>query len=77
LSFCFTGTRSNIDDVVRLGGTIKSGVSKGLDFLVQMDALSVSVKTQKAEGYGTQIISLDYLQKAIRGEVKLTKTQPA
>lgn len=73
LSFCFTGTRSNLDDVERLGGTIKSGVSKGLDFLVQLDPLSVSNKTKKAEEYGTQIIGLDYLQRAIRGEVTLTK----
>jgi len=71
LSFCFTGTRSNIDDVERLGGTIKSGVSKGLSVLVQLDALSTSNKTKKADEYGTLIVSLDYLQRAIRGEVDL------
>ena len=73
LSFCFTGTRDHLDDVIRLGGTIKSGVSKGLDYLVQKDALSVSNKTKKAEEYGTQIIGIDYLNRAIKGEVALQK----
>lgn len=73
LSFCFTGTRENIGDVERLGGIIKSGISKGLDFLVQLDPMSASNKTKKAEEYGTQIISLDYLRRAIRGEVTLAK----
>jgi DNA ligase (NAD+) len=73
LSFCFTGTREGLEDVEKLGGTIKSGISKGLDYLVQKDPLSQSKKTQKAEEYGTQIIGIDYLQRAINGEVTLTK----
>lgn len=76
LSFCFTGTRDGLDDVVAKGGIIKSGVSKGLDFLVQKDPTSKSNKTQKAEEYGTQIIGIDYLRKAINGEVTLTKAEP-
>lgn len=71
LSFCLTGTRAFIDDIERLGGTVKSGVSKGLHFLVQKDPLSQSVKTKKADEYGTKIISIDYLEKAIKGEVSL------
>lgn len=71
LSFCLTGTRECIEDIERLGGTIKSGVSKGLSFLVQADPLSTSGKSKKAEDYGVRIISLDYLKSAIAGEVDL------
>jgi len=73
LSFCLTGTRAYIGDIERLGGTVKSGVSKALDFLVQKDATSSSNKTKKAEKYGCGIISIDYLKKAIDGEVVLEK----
>lgn len=73
LSFCFTGTREGEDEVIALGGITKSGISKGLDYLVQKDATSQSNKTKKAEQYGTQIIGVDYLQKAIAGEVVLQK----
>lgn len=75
-SFCLTGTRSYQDDIERLGGVIKSGVSKGLTFLVQADPLSTSNKTRKAEEYGTRIISLDYLKQAIDGVVKLDPNSP-
>lgn len=75
LSFCLTGTRECQDDIERLGGSLKSGVSKGLDFLVQKDPLSVSNKTIKAEQYGVQIISLAYLKQAIAGKVVLKKTE--
>lgn len=71
LSFCLTGTRECISDIERLGGTIKSGVSKGLSFLVQADPMSVSGKSKKAEEYGIRIISIDYLKSAIAGEVDL------
>jgi DNA ligase (NAD+) len=70
-SFCLTGTRAHIDDIERLGGTVKSGVSRGLTFLVQADPLSVSGKTKKAEEYGIAIISIDYLKQAIDGKVVL------
>lgn len=72
MSFCFTGTREGEDDIERLGGTLKSGVSKGLTYLVQKDALSQSNKSKKAEEYGTIIISADYLKRAIVGEVILS-----
>ena len=70
-SFCLTGTRAHIDDIERRGGTIKSGVSRGLTFLVQADPLSTSSKTKKADEYGVSIISLDYLKQAIEGKVVL------
>jgi DNA ligase (NAD+) len=76
LSFCMTGTRAYQDEIVKLGGTLKSGISKGLDYLVQADATSRSNKTQKAESYGTQIIGVDYLKKAIDGLVVLQKAVP-
>jgi DNA ligase (NAD+) len=65
LSFCFTGTRDGLERVEALGGFVKSGVSKGLDFLVQKDPLSVSGKSKKAEQYGTKIISVDFLFKVM------------
>ena len=74
-TFCLTGTRAHIDDITRLGGVIKSGVSRGLTFLVQADPLSVSGKTRKAEEYGTSIISIDYLKQAINGEVVLKPSE--
>lgn len=71
LSFCFTGTRECIEEVERLGGEIKSGVSKNLSILVQADPTSMTTKTQKAESYGVRIISLDFLKQALAGEVDL------
>jgi DNA ligase (NAD+) len=73
MSFCLTGTRAFQDEIQELGGTIKSGVSKNLTFLVQKDPLSMSNKTQKAESYGVKIISIEYLEKAVKGEVDLKK----
>lgn len=70
-SFCLTGTRAYVNDIERLGGVVKSGVSRGLTFLVQADPTSSSTKTKKAEEYGTAIISLDYLKQAIDGQVIL------
>lgn len=71
-SFCFTGTRDCLADVERLGGQIKSGVSKGLSFLVQKDSLSRSNKTIKAEQYGTKIISIAYLKDVISGKTDIS-----
>lgn len=66
-SFCFTGTRDYLDEVAARGGIIKSGVSKGLDYLVQKDATSSSGKTMKAEALGTKIISLECLREVLDG----------
>lgn len=73
LSFCLTGTRECLEDIERLGGTIKSSVSKTLSYLVQADPTSMSNKTKKAEEYEIPIISLDYLRSAIAGEVVLSR----
>lgn len=59
-SFCITGVLSKprgvIEDTIRdHGGTIKSGVSKGLDYLVA-GANVGATKTTKAQKYGTAVI---------------------
>lgn len=72
MSFCLTGTRECQDDIERLGGELKSGVSKTLNFLVQKDPLSSSNKTIKAEEYGVRIIGIEYLKQVIAGKVSLT-----
>jgi len=65
-SFCFTGslpsgmTRSVAQSLVlSASGEIKTGVSKGLDYLVQADPDSNSAKATKARKYGTAVISED------------------
>ena len=61
-SFAMTGLR-NIDGkdvgemIIGNGGDLKSGVSKGLDYLIIKDPLSTSNKAQKARKYGTKLIS--------------------
>lgn len=72
MSFCWTGCRDHIAEVEAMGGVQKSGISKGLTFLVQKDATSTSNKTKKADEYGVKVISIDYLRRAIAGEVTLS-----
>ena len=67
-SFCFTGTRDLLVETAAAGGEIKSGVSKGLTYLVQKDATSKSNKTIKADEYGVKIISIETLRAALAGE---------
>lgn len=70
-SFCWTGTRELLMEVEQMGGTIKSGISKGLNYLVQKDPLSTSVKTAKAEALGVQIIGIDFLKEVVAGRRSL------
>ncbi len=70
-SFCFTGTRDLLEEVEAAGGIIKSGISKGLNFLVQRDPLSLSNKTKKADELGIQIISIDFLREVLEGKESL------
>lgn len=72
-SWCWTGTRECIDEVAAAGGEIKSGISKGLTYLVQKDATSQSNKTIKAESYGVKIVSIDVLKAILAGERPLPK----
>jgi DNA ligase (NAD+) len=61
LSFCFSGSHSRprkelVKIVEANGGTVRSGVTKGLDYLVLADPSSTSSKAQKARNLGTEII---------------------
>ncbi len=61
LSFCFSGShqrpRKHLVQIVESnGGTVTSGVKKGLTYLVLADATSTSSKAQKARKLGTDII---------------------
>jgi len=65
-TFCFTGTRIHLDIVEKLGGEVKSGVSKTLDFLVQRDKSERTSKAKKAEAYGTTVIGVPELETMIK-----------
>jgi len=60
-TFCFTGAlplpRKTYEDLVeKHGGTVLSGVTKELHYLVMADPNSGSTKAEKARKYGTQCI---------------------
>jgi DNA ligase (NAD+) len=60
-TFCFTGTlplpRKTYEDlVVKHGGSVLSGVTKELSYLVMADPSSASTKAEKARKYGTECI---------------------
>jgi DNA ligase (NAD+) len=68
-SFCVTGTltrkRSEIHAMIEAqGGTVKSSVGKGLDYLVAGANVGAG-KTAKAEKYGTEVISEDELMEMV------------
>lgn len=70
-SFCFTGkietinpeteksfTRDRMKEIViENGGIVKSSITKDLDYLVQIDPESNSLKSLKAKELGVKIIS--------------------
>jgi DNA ligase (NAD+) len=61
-SFCFTGAlsrpRKEYEDIVeKHGGTLLSGVTKDLKYLVMADPNSGSSKAEKAKKYGTKCIN--------------------
>jgi DNA ligase (NAD+) len=61
-SVCFTGVRMKPSEAERfraVGAIEKSGVSKGLDFLVAKDTTSSSNKAEKAKALGTEILGWD------------------
>lgn len=69
-SFAMTGVRThNGHDLAELissnGGDAKSGVSKGLDYLIIKDPNSTSNKAEKARKYGTQLVSPDDFLKMV------------
>ncbi len=63
-SFCFTGAlprpRKEYEDLVeKHGGSVLSGVTKDLNYLVMSDPNSGSSKAEKARKYGTECIDAD------------------
>lgn len=73
-SICFTGslnkmTRSEASKLAESNGyVVKSGVSKGLTYLVQADKNSVSTKTKKAVSLGTKILGEEEFLKLLNGD---------
>lgn len=66
-SFCLTGSMSRkrgeiAADIEAAGGTVKSSVGRGLDYLVQADATSVSSKSKKARTLGVEVIGEKQLE---------------
>ena len=66
-SFCFTGFRDGDleQKVEKMGGQMKSSVSKGLTYLVCADPNSGSSKLAKARKYGVEVIGRDDLVKMV------------
>lgn len=60
-SVCMTGFRdpSMASAIEAQGGTVKSSVSKKLDYLVTKDPSSTSGKAKKARRYGVEVIGID------------------
>lgn len=73
-SICFTGslnkmTRTEASKLAESNGyVVKSGVSKGLTYLVQADKNSVSSKTKKAISLGTKILGEEEFLKLMNGD---------
>lgn len=68
-TFCFTGCRATEQETARLielGGAEKSGVSKGLSYLVTKEANSTSSKAVKARELGVQCISIVEFQTMLK-----------
>lgn len=65
MSFCLTGFRDQAlsDAIEKVGGTMKSSVSKGLTYLIAQDPTSTSGKAQQARKYGTRVIGIDEARK--------------
>lgn len=66
---CMTGFRDpEMEEAIEdCGGTVKSSVSRKLDYLVAGDVMSTSGKAKKARGYGVEIISQDDMWELING----------
>jgi DNA ligase (NAD+) len=67
-SFCFTTCRMTAEESVKLaalGGVEKSGVAKGLSYLVQRDASKTTGKSTKAATLGIPVISYERFQQML------------
>lgn len=67
-SFCFTGIRNReLEDRIKdAGGAVKSGVGRGLSFLVAKNPKSTSGKAKKASDYGVPVIGLADVEDMLR-----------
>ncbi|MEM1022853.1 MAG: NAD-dependent DNA ligase LigA [Myxococcota bacterium] len=73
LSFCFSGShgrpRKELATLVESnGGTVRSGVARGLSYLVLADPDSTSAKAEKARRYGTEIIDEAGFESVLRAQ---------
>ena len=68
-SVCMTGFRDAkmVTAIEQQGGTVKSGVSKGLTILVLRDPNSTSGKARKARSYGTELVGIDEMWDRLGG----------
>lgn len=67
VTVCFTGVRDGALEVAiaAQGGVVKSGVSKGLTYLVCQDPSSTSGKAEKARQLGVQLLSLEQMRSLV------------
>ncbi len=80
-TFCFTGAlplpRKEYEDMVeKHGGSVLSGVTKELNYLVMSDPNSGSSKAEKARKYGTKCIDADEFLKLIASAESTEAAQP-
>ena len=78
-TFCFTGAlgrpRKELEKLVEeRGGTLLSGVTKELNYLVMADPNSGSSKAQKAKQYGTQCLDEAQFLAMVEGATNAKKT---
>jgi DNA ligase (NAD+) len=78
-TFCFTGTlgrpRKELEKMVEeRGGTLLSGVTKELNFLVMADPNSGSSKAQKAKKFGTECLDEAQFMAMVEGIADAKKT---
>ena len=68
-TFCFTGCRATPEELktmASLGGVEKSGVAKGLTYLVSKDSDSTSSKAMKAKELGVTCISIQQFRDMLK-----------
>jgi len=69
ISVCMTGFRDAAmeQEILANGGLVKSGVARGLTYLVTKDPSSSSGKAQKARELGVQILGIQEMWNIIKG----------
>lgn len=72
MSFCFSGSHSRPRKVLQNlvesnGGSVRSGVTKGLTYLVLADPTSTSSKAEKARKLGTEVVDEAHIDALLQG----------